>query len=76
MAQEQDNGDDMADGKGNRAPDHIEFQQAVAKRPECHDARKQQEFPAMMLAQRIAREQPDPSHFPGYRQIAGQFHLP
>jgi hypothetical protein len=41
---------DMADGKGNRAPDHVDLEQAVAQRQEGHHSREQQEFAGVMLA--------------------------
>ena len=40
VAQKQHDGNDMTDGKGNRAPDHVDLQQAIAQRPEGHHSRK------------------------------------
>ena len=76
VTQEQRNGDDMADGKSNRAPDHVDLEQPIPQRPECHDRREQQKFPAMMLAQGIAREQSHPAHLPGNRGDFRHLELP
>ncbi len=76
VPQEQRDGNNMANGKGNRAPDHVDFEQTVTQRPECHDRREQQEFAGMMLAQGKAGEQPHPAHLPGNRGHFRHLKLP
>jgi hypothetical protein len=72
MPQKQGNRHDMSNGKGYRAPDHIQFEQAIAQGPKSHDRCDQQKFSAMMLAQRIADKQPDARHLPSNRRNFGQ----
>jgi hypothetical protein len=76
VPQKQDKRDDMANGKGNRAPNHVEFQKPVAQCPKCHDGGQQQKIPAMVLSQGIGHKKSDTRHFPCDRRIIGQRHLP
>jgi hypothetical protein len=76
MPQKQYDRHDMAQRKGNRAPDHINFQQAIAQRPKGHGGGEQQKFPAMMLSERVKGEQPNARHLPRYPHHARQPKLP
>jgi hypothetical protein len=76
VAQEQYNGDDMADGKGNRAPDHVDLQQAIPQRPEGHHGGKQKELASVMFAQGKTGKQPHPAHLPRNRGDFGHLELP
>jgi hypothetical protein len=66
----------MSDGKGNRAPDHIEFEQPVTQCPERHYRRQQNKLAAMMFAQGITGQQTDARHLPDNRSIFRQGKLP
>jgi hypothetical protein len=54
VPQEQRDRHNMADRKGNRAPNHVQFQKSIAQGPEGHDGGEQQEFAGMMFTQCIA----------------------
>ena len=63
--------DDMPGGEGQRAVDHIQFDQSVAERIKCQYRRQHDKLALMMAAQRIGHQQTHRSHFPDDRkQIA------
>ena len=76
VQEEQPDRNHMPQRKGNRAPDQLNLQQAIAQSPKCHNGGEQQELAHMMLAQHIPNQQRHAAHFPNDSRNAGQIQLP
>jgi hypothetical protein len=66
MPQEQPDCHDMPRDKSNRAPNHVNFDQAIAERPKPHNCGQQSKLAAIMTPQRIGYKKADSRHFPDY----------
>ena len=76
VPEEQPDRNHMPQRKGNRAPDQLDLQQAIAQGPKCHNGGEQHELANMMLAQHISNKQRHTAHFPSDSRNAGQIQLP